>query len=136
VRDTLSFRYKHALGKDSVQLGASTYRDDWNLKGHAIEARYFYRIREGRLTLEPSYRFYTQDEADFFATQFDAIQTFQTSDSDLGNFDGHSAGLLVSYWTSTWLTSQLSNYEIGFNYYQRSDNLDFYWLTLGWYTPL
>jgi hypothetical protein len=136
VRDTLSFRYKHALGKDSVQLGASTYRDDWNLHGHAVEARYFYRLYSGRLTLEPSYRFYTQDEADFFATQFDAIQTFQTSDSDLGNFDGHSAGLLVSYWTSTWLTSQLSNYEIGFNYYQRSDNLDFYWLTLGWYTPL
>lgn len=136
VRDTLSFRYKHALGKDSVQLGASTYRDDWNLQGHAIEARYFYRIREGRLTFEPSYRFYTQKSADFYAKQFDAVKEYQTSDSDLGNFDGHSAGVLVSYWSSTWLTSRLSNYEVGFNYYQRSDNLDFYWLTLGWYTPL
>lgn len=136
VRDTLSVRYKHALGKDSIQLGFSQYQDDWNITGSAIEARYFYRIREGRLTFESSYRFYTQDSADFFAPEFNAIQEYQTSDSDLGNFDGHSVGLLVSYWTSSWFTRSLSNYELGFNYYQRSDDLDFYWLTLGWYTLL
>ena len=136
VRNTVSVRYKHAIGEDSVQLGLSHYQDSWELDGQAFEARYFYRLNDGQLTLEPSYRFYTQTATEYFSEQFSAPQNYQTSDSDLGHFDGHSAGLVLSYRKAGWFTKAPSDYDIGFNMYRRSDDLNFYWLTLGWYTAL
>ncbi|MEC8103694.1 MAG: DUF3570 domain-containing protein [Pseudomonadota bacterium] len=146
IRNTFSVRYKHAIKSDSVQLGASYYKDNWGIIGRALEARYFYHLSDGKLTLEPSYRFYTQSASHYFQQQFQgprvnpqtdqATRLYQTSDSDLGSFDGHSAGLTLSYLTAGWLTKEPSNYNIGFNVYRRSDELHFYWLTLGWYTKL
>lgn len=136
IRNTFSLRYKHAINKNSVQVGVSHYQDSWELDGQAVEVRYFYRLDDGQVTLEPSYRFYTQTATEYFSEQFIAPQKYQTSDSDLGNFDGHSAGLNLSYRKAGWLTKAPSNYDLGFNFYRRSDDLNFYWLTLGWYTSL
>ena len=109
VRDTLLARYKHAFEKDSVQLGDSYYQDDWDIKARVTELRYFWKQKYGKFTLEPSYRYYTQNKAEFFAQEFSQSQRFQTSDSDLGSFDGHSVGLLMSLWALNWFTSNLSN---------------------------
>ncbi|TNC93280.1 MAG: hypothetical protein CSH36_00290, partial [Thalassolituus sp.] len=72
----------------------------------------------------------------FYTAALDAPERFRSSDPDLGNFDGHSAGLLLSAWQAGWFTQSLTRYDIGVNYYRRSDDLNFYWLTLGWYVPL
>ena len=136
VRDTLSLRYKHAIGQNSIQTGISYYEDDWDIRAVVGEIRYFFNLDDGRLVLEPSYRYYHQDGSYFFATFFEEPERYRSSDPDLGNFDGHSAGMTVSKWAPGWFTNSLTRYDIGMNYYRRSDDLDFYWLTLGWYVPL
>ncbi|WP_370294032.1 DUF3570 domain-containing protein [Thalassolituus sp.] len=136
VRDTISVRLKQALQQNSVQLGLSYYEDNWDIRAAVAEVRYFYHLDSGRLILEPSYRYYHQDGAYFYTAALDAPERFRSSDPDLGNFDGHSAGLLLSAWQAGWFTQSLTRYDIGVNYYRRSDDLNFYWLTLGWYVPL
>ena len=136
VRDTLSLRYKHAIDEDSIQLGYSYYEDSWDIRADVAEVRYILNFVGGSLVLEPSYRYYTQKGAEFFAFEFDVAEPLRSSDSDLGNFDGHSTGLLFPAWQPGWFTDSLTRYDLGFNYYRRSDDLDFYWLTVGWYAPL
>lgn len=132
TRTAISGQYKYAWPRDSIQLGYSYYSDDWDIQAHTAEVRYFWNLGENSWRLEPSYRFYTQSAAEFFAFEFDSVQLYQSSDPDLGQLDGHSIGLISSIKRASWFTDQQANYDIGINYYQRSDGLDFYWLTLGW----
>ena len=125
-RESYSARYKYALGRDSVQLGYSYYVDNWDIDASVSEFKYFFNLYGEKWTIEPSYRFYTQTQASFFAIDFPVRQEYQTSDSDLGEFTGNAVGLLNS-----WRLGD-HTYDIGFNYYRRSDDLDFYWLTIGW----
>jgi hypothetical protein len=131
-RTAISARYKYAWPRDSIQLGYSYYEDDWEIRAHTAELRYFWHLGKDSWRLEPSYRFYSQSAADYFAFEFDDIQLFQTSDPDLGRLDGHSFGILSSFRGPSWFTDQQAHYDIGISYYDRSDGLDFYWLTLGW----
>ncbi len=135
-RDALSARYKYAFERDSMQLGYGYYWDDWGINANVLEARYFAHLPKLKLRLEPNYRYYTQTQADFFDFEFSEPRTLLASDSDLGEFYGHSVGLLLALARPSLITSQLATYELGFNYYDRSDGLDFYWTTLGWSLPL
>jgi hypothetical protein len=134
-RDALSVRYKRAVGEDSYQLGYSHYFDSWDLTGHTLEARYFAHFREGNIRLEPLYRFYRQEATRYFVYELPQPREFQTTDSDLGSFDGHSIGINASLAGSTPLLEQDSWYDVGFQYYDRSDGIRLYWLTLGWRYP-
>ena len=133
TRDALSIRYKHAFdSRSSSQLGYSYYWDDWGIRASTIELRYYFRPQDGNVLWEPSYRYYTQTPADFFALVFDTSQTYQTSDSDLGRFHSHSYGIRVSWIADSLFSSKASDFDVGANYMRRSDGLDIYWLTLGW----
>lgn len=135
-RDALSIQYKHAFDKDSIQAGLSHYQDSWDISANIFEFRYFWRTKSGAYHLQPSYRYYDQQGASFFDFSFEELERYRSSDSDLGNFDGHSFGLLGSIKGPSWFTKKQANYDLGINYYARSDDLDFYWLTLGWRFPL
>ena len=130
TRDAFSARYKYGFERDSIQLGYSYYEDDWDIRSNLWEARYFLNLPN--IQLEPSYRYYDQNAAEFYALEFESAQTYQTSDPELGDFDGHSLGLLLGFYADSWLTDNKARYTVGINYYQRSDNIDFYWLTVGW----
>ena len=134
-RDALSIRYKQALDKNSVQLGYSYYWDDWGISSSTYDLRYYFRPNEN-IQLEPNYRFYTQSAADFFATTFVETQALMSSDSDLGDYDGHSTGLQIYFFNNKLLGYERITFDIGLNYYQRSDDLDYYWLTFGASFPL
>jgi len=136
VRDTVSVRLKQALDNNSVQFGVSYYEDDWDVRAVVTEVRYFRPFSDGTVWLEPSYRFYHQEGAFFFAPSFEDPGRYRSSDPDLGNFDGHSAGITLSAWRAGWLSQSLSRYDLGLNVYHRTDDLNFYWLTLGWYLTL
>lgn len=132
TRDALSFRYKQALKRDSYQLGYSYYQDSWGINANVAEARYYFNLYSGRLQVQTSTRYYDQSAADFYAVDLDLPQRYQTSDSDLADFTGRSVGVLLALSGPRGFLRYRPTYEIGFNYYQRSDNLDLYWLTLGW----
>jgi|TARA_R110000868_G_scaffold44683_1_gene148957 hypothetical protein len=135
IRNAGSIRYKQANGEDSWQLGFSRYQDSWDVKGNTLELRYYAHFNRGQLVLEPVYRYYQQQQSRYFAWQFDGLPPFRSSDSDLGDFDGHTLGLNVSWLGSApWLQRQ-AWYDMGFQVYDRSDNIRFYWLTVGWRYP-
>ena len=134
-RDALSVRYKQAVKEDSFQLGYSYYQDNWHLIGHTLDARYYAHFSDGAVRLEPLYRFYRQEAAKYFVYQVSEPQRYQTTDSDLGSFDGHSIGLTTSLSGSTPFLTNDSWYDIGVQLYERSDDLRLYWFTLGWRYP-
>ena len=134
-RQAYSLRYKYGFPKDSMQLGYSYYEDDWGINAHVAEMRYTMHKRNGMLRIEPSYRYYQQTAADFYAIRFNEPSEFLTSDSDLGDFDGHSLGVLGSI-KGAGFYGRKANYHLGANYYWRSDELNFYWFTFGFSQPL
>ncbi len=131
-RDALSVRYRRALKRDAYQLGYSYYWDNWGINSNITEARYYWNVPKTRLQVQTSARYYHQSSADFYAPEFESPQPFQTSDSDLGDFSGKSVGILLSASSLPGLFRYDATYEVGLNYYKRSDDLDFYWLTVGW----
>jgi len=134
-RDALSLRYKRALGQDSYELGSSYYWDSWGIKALTLDAHYYYAVREDAL-LVPRYRYYTQDEADFFAPGFNSGAINRSIDSDLGDFDGHLFGVLYKIFNVHTADIENVTYDIGFNYYRRSDDLHLFWLAVGVAHPL
>ncbi len=130
-RQSWTLRYKHAVGEtDAIQFGYRFYRDDWGVRAHTADVRYFWMLPSGGVLIEPNYRFYYQSEADFFAPLFATPQYHQTSDSDLGDFTGHSFGVKIT-WLETELLGVSGDYDVSGNYYYRDDGIELYWATFG-----
>ncbi|MDX1734083.1 MAG: DUF3570 domain-containing protein [Halioglobus sp.] len=82
------------------------------------------------MSIEPSYRYYHQDESRYYAPAFDEAQAFQTSDSDLGDFSGQKVGLRVVLPDRPW-PRRNSDFDFGLHYYHRDDDIDMFWLMFG-----
>lgn len=74
------------------------YTDDWGINSHTASIEIPIKITD-KFTLYPSYRFYTQTKADYFApfNQHLSTQQFYTSDYDLSGFDANQYGFGISY---------------------------------------
>jgi len=90
-----------------------------------------------RFTLYPSYRYYTQTAADYFAPYETALSTsqFYTSDNDLSAFNSNQYGIGVSYtdiFTGFHIGKLgLKNIDFKYNYYQRNTNFNAGFFSLG-----
>ena len=104
------------------------YQDDWGLS--ASTASLEVPIKLGRkFTVYPSYRFYTQIQADYFAP-YDthlSTETYYTSDYDLSTFTSSGTGFGISY---TDIFTSLKIFKFGikrvdlrYQNYSRSDGL-------------
>ena len=95
------------------------FTDDWGTNSHT--AKFELPIKLGvNYTLYPSYRYYTQTEADSFG-EFNTLlstQEFYTSDYDLAEYDAHQYGLGIKYY------DPLSKFKIG-GFGLKSINLDY-----------
>lgn len=111
-------RFKMALGgrlnwfvSPAVTL-RSYYRyyfDDWGVSSHTASLEVPVKISD-RFTLYPSYRFYNQTEADYFAVHEAHLSSeeFYTSDHDLSEYVAHQYGIGVSY-TDIFTKIRISN---------------------------
>tara|TARA_R100000935_G_scaffold25158_1_gene44844 strand:- start:1517 stop:2833 length:1317 start_codon:yes stop_codon:yes gene_type:complete len=83
------------------------YIDDWGIQSHTANLEIPIRISQ-KFTLYPSYRYYTQTEADYFAPYERHVSTeeFYTSDYDISEYTANQYGFGVSY------TDILTNYKI------------------------
>lgn len=74
------------------------YTDDWGVKSHTASIEIPIKITD-KFTIYPSYRFYMQTAADYFApfNQHLSTQQFYTSDYDLSDFEANQYGFGVSY---------------------------------------
>ena len=104
------------------------YTDDWGVVSHTARIEIPIKITT-KFTLYPSYRYYTQTSADYFAP-FDvhlSTETFYTSDYDLSKFDANEYGFGLSYTDiftkmKIWKMG-LKNIDLRFNSYNRSTGL-------------
>lgn len=104
------------------------YTDDWGINSHTASIEIPIKITD-KFTLYPSYRFYTQTKADYFApfNQHLSTQQFYTSDYDLSGFDANQYGFGISYTDiftkfHIWKLG-LKNIDLRFRQYERNSGL-------------
>lgn len=74
------------------------YTDDWGIDSHTAKIELPIKLY-GKFTLYPSFRYYTQTQADYFApyNEHFSTDTYYTSDYDLSAFDANQYGLGLRY---------------------------------------
>jgi len=104
------------------------YWDDWGVMAHTYSVELPIKLGKG-FTAYPTYRFYKQNEADYFApfNEHLSTETFYTSDYDLSDFTANQYGLGLKY---TDLMSKaklwkfgLKSIDVRYNHYERTTGL-------------
>ncbi|MEY8849084.1 DUF3570 domain-containing protein [Psychroserpens sp. XS_ASV72] len=74
------------------------YFDDWGITSHTASIEVPIKLSD-KFTVYPSYRFYNQTAADYFAPYEEHMSTdeFYTSDYDLSNYSANQFGLGLTY---------------------------------------
>lgn len=105
------------------------YYDDWGIESHTATIELPIKVSD-KFTLYPSYRYYTQTAADYFAPFEKHISTneYYTSDYDLSAFNSNQYGFGVSYTdiftkANVWKL-HLKSIDLNYNYYERNTGLN------------
>jgi hypothetical protein len=112
------------------------YQDDWGITSHTASIEVPVKV-SSRFTLYPSYRYYQQGAADYFApyNQHQSSEVFYTSDFDLSEYSAHQYGFGVSY-TDIFTESKiwrfgLKSVDLKFYHYARDISLQYSMVTAG-----
>lgn len=104
------------------------YSDDWGISSHTAEIELPIKISD-KFTIYPTYRYYTQTAADYFAPYEQLLSTdaFYTSDYDLSKFNANQYGFGISY-TDIFTKSHiwklgLKNIDVKYSNYKRNTGL-------------
>lgn len=112
-RKTIVVKEGHHFNWDgALKTDYRYYWDDWGIKSHTLDLAYNQRFDEG-WNLTPRLRYYTQSAATFFASSFDAPQTYRSADYRLSSFDSILFGLTAGFELTDELTLNLGGtYQI------------------------
>lgn len=105
------------------------YTDNWGINSHTAKIELPTKI-SSKFTLVPSYRFYSQSAADYFAPYEQHLSTdeYYTSDYDLSKFNANQYGLGVIYtdiFTGFHLWKlALKSIDLNYHYYERNTGLN------------
>jgi hypothetical protein len=112
------------------------YFDDWGVNSHTAGIEVPIKISP-KFTLYPSYRYYTQTQADYFAPFDTHLSTseYYTSDFDLSEFNANQYGIGIGY-TDVFSKFHLWQFglksiDLNYNNYQRNTGLNAYIVSLG-----
>lgn len=104
------------------------YYDDWGITSHTASIELPVKISD-KFTLYPTYRYYIQTAADYFAPYEQLLSTdeFYTSDYDLSKFNSNQYGFGVSY-TDIFAKGKiwklgLKNVDLKYSNYKRNSGL-------------
>ena len=104
------------------------YTDDWGIRSHTANLEIPVKISSS-FTIYPSYRYYTQTAADYFAAYEGHLSTdvFYTSDYDLSEYNANQFGMGITY---TDIFTKLRIWKIGlkqidlkYDHYKRNSGL-------------
>ncbi len=105
------------------------YFDDWGIKSHTASIELPIKI-SSKFTLYPTYRYYNQTAADYFAPFDENISTNQyyTSDYDLSKFNANQYGFGIGY-TDIFTKSHiwklgLKSIDLKYNNYKRNTGIN------------
>ncbi|WP_129652558.1 DUF3570 domain-containing protein [Flagellimonas olearia] len=125
----IGFRLNHYFNEIlTVRTYYRYYFDDWGLQAHTANIELPIKVSQN-FTLYPSYRYYTQNQIDYFAP-FDthlSTEEYYTSDFDLSAYDAHQFGFGVTYTDiftkfRTWRFG-LKSIDLKYNNYHRNTGL-------------
>ncbi len=104
------------------------YFDDWDINSHTISFELPFKI-DDKFTVYPSYRFYNQSAAKYFAPYDQHLSTNQyyTSDFDLSKYNANQYGMGFSY-TNPFSKFRLykfafKSFDVRYDYYKRNTGL-------------
>ena len=104
------------------------YTDDWGISSNTAKVEVPVKISE-KFTVYPSYRYYDQTAADYFAPYEEHLSTeeFYTSDYDLSKFNANQYGFGIRY-TDIFTNFHiwqfgLKSADLKYNYYKRNTGL-------------
>ena len=113
------------------------YFDDWGVNSHTFNVSLPIKIAAGKFTLYPSYRYYNQTKADYFAPYEEHLSTeeFYTSDYDLSEFNSSKYGFGIKYtdiFTKFHLGKmKMKSINLNYSSYTRNTGLNAYIISLG-----
>lgn len=133
----LGFRLNYYLNEIiTVRTYYRYYFDDWGIKSNTASIEIPIKVSQ-KFTLYPSYRYYNQTEADYFAPYEANLSTdeFYTSDFDLSKFSANQYGFGISY-TDIFSTAHiwkfgLKSIDFKYNNYKRNTGLSANYFGLG-----
>lgn len=104
------------------------YFDDWGINSHTASLEASVKLSD-KFTLYPSYRFYNQSAADYFAPYESHLSTeeYYTSDYDLSKYSANQYGFGISY-TDIFTKMHISKYglkSIDLKFYQYDRDTSF-----------
>lgn len=125
----IGFRFHYYLNETfTLRTYYRYYMDDWGIRSHTANLELPIKLSQ-KFTLYPTYRYYTQTEADYFAGFEEHLSTdeFYTSDFDLSKFNANQYGLGLSY-TDVFTKSHiwkfgLKSIDLKYNHYKRNTGL-------------
>jgi hypothetical protein len=104
------------------------YTDDWGIRSNTASIEVSVKI-SSKFTLYPSYRYYDQTAADYFAPYDEHLSTeeFYTSDYDLSEFNANQLGMGIKYtdiFTEFHLWQLgLKSVDLRYHHYKRNTGL-------------
>lgn len=130
----LGFRASYFLGDNIVLRGFYRYYwDNWGIQAHTMSLELSYKITPF-ISLAPSYRYYTQTEANYFAPyqSHNLSATLFTSDYDLSKLNSSMFGLNARFSNlkGKLFVSKLNTLDLKYSYYKRSTGLYAHSITL------
>ena len=126
----IGFRFNYFINEIiTLRTYYRYYFDDWGVNSHTASIEMPIKIG-GKFTLYPSYRYYNQTAADYFAAYNEHLSTdeFYTSDYDLSKFDANQYGLGITY-TDIFTKAKIwkfgiKNIDLKYHQYDRSNGLN------------
>ncbi|MCK3685029.1 DUF3570 domain-containing protein [Maribellus sp. YY47] len=138
-------RFKTALGgrlnyfvneRVTIRTYYRYYFDDWGITSNTASIEIPVKITD-KFTIYPSYRYYDQTAADYFApyNQHLSTEQYYTSDYDLSKFNSNNFGLGVSY-TDVFTSKHiykfgLKSIDLKYNKYDRDSKFSASMFSLG-----
>lgn len=125
----IGFRWHYYLNEMfTVRTYYRYYWDDWGINSHTATIELPVKV-SSKFTLYPSYRYYNQTAADYFAPYEQHVSTslFYTSDYDLSKFNANQYGIGVGYVdiltkAHIWKLG-LKSIDLKYNSYKRNTGL-------------
>ena len=95
------------------------FTDTWGINAHTVQVGYTQPLRE-KWTVDASYRYYTQGNADFYSDLFpyQNAQNYLARDKELSSFNSHSFGMGLSYdfTRANWKAINKSTVNLAYNH--------------------
>ena len=109
-------RLKRRQSSGSVaSVGYRYFDDSWDIQAHTFELGYTKQLSE-KLVMDINYRYYDQEKASFFNSNFNGLFEYMASDKELSTYSAHTLGVALSWKLFSEKQFWFDRGEIAFSY--------------------